>query len=135
MITRLSSASERLSRRVRRWLVVVLPIFLLVMLFVVLALVPGWVGRSGDHGAAGVLPPTAGSASSTAVAIVPAGRPARASATQPAGTRPRSTTGDVGPMVAVARRFADAYVAYESAQLPGWVRSTIEQTTTSALDE
>jgi hypothetical protein len=24
-------------------------------------------------------------------------------------------------------------VAYESAQLPGWVRSTIEQTTTSAL--
>jgi hypothetical protein len=134
---------ERLPSWARRWLMIGLPLALLGVLVVGFTLAPtGADTRSKRAASTGLLPP-----SPTTANQAPA-RPAPVAARTGHGQRPRErprppVRGPVserppapaphsaqGMMLAVARRFAVAYMPYQVGRLPPWARTAIERACT-----
>jgi hypothetical protein len=149
---------DRPPSRARRWLMAVLPLALLGALVAGFALAPRPGGtHSGRPRSVGLLPPSATTATDAAARPappLPTGRSqmsARASGAQREQERSRTALrppvrGPVretppapapgsaeGMMLAVARRFAVAYMPYQVGRLPGWARTAIERTCAPAF--
>jgi hypothetical protein len=155
----LLSVLERLPSWTRRWLMIALPLALLGVLVVGFALAPRWAGTHSKRAAeAGrLLPPSPTTATQAPARPAPPGETgqshvaARAGHGQRARKRSRAARrppvrGPVserppapaphsaeGMMLAVARRFAIAYMPYQVGRLPRWARTAIERTCTPAF--
>lgn len=152
MSDRLFGLPDRLPSPPRQWLMAVLPLALLGALVAGFALAPRPVDtHSNRPRSIGLLPPSPTATATDAPARpgppLTAGR-SHVSARASGGQRERSRTahrppvsGPVserplapapgsaeGMMLAVARRFAVAYMPYQVGRLPGWARTAIERT-------
>ena len=155
MSDRLFGLPDRLPSRARRWLMAVLPLALVGALVAGFALAPRPVGIHSDRPrSVGLLPPSPTTATDAPARPAPAPQigsshaPARPSGGQ--GERERSRTGHRPPArgpvserppapapgsaegmkLAVARRFAVAYMPYQVGRLPGWTRTAFARTCT-----
>jgi len=144
MTARPRSARDRVPVWARRGWMIALPLLLFGVLVAGFALAPT---RAARHARIGLLPPsqarlsrptapTAVSAEATASTrtnptsrfLVPG---ARGGVGDP--ERPPSPRSSVGAMLAVAARFATAYMPYQVGRLPGWARAAIKRTCTPAF--
>ena len=155
MSDRLLGLPDRLPSRARRWLMAVLPLALLGALVAGFALAPRPAGtHSTRPRSIGLLPPSPTTATDAPARPAPplqTGRShvsARASGAQRERERSRTAhrppvRGPVserppapapgsaeGMMLAVARRFAVAYMPYQVGRLPGWARTAFARTCT-----
>ena len=155
MSDRLLGLPDRLPSRARRWLMAVLPLALLGALVAGFALAPRPAGtHSNRPRSVGLLPPSPTTATDAPARPAPplqTGRShvsARASGAQRERERSRTAhrppvRGPVserppapapgsaeGMMLAVARRFAVAYMPYQVGRLPGWARTAFARTCT-----
>ena len=155
MSDRLFGLPDRLPSRARRWLMAVLPLALLGALVAGFALAPRPVGtHSNRPRSIGLLPPSPTTATDAPARPAPplqTGRShvsARASGAQRERERSRTAhrppvRGPVserppapapgsaeGMMLAVARRFAVAYMPYQVGRLPRWARTAFARTCT-----
>jgi hypothetical protein len=149
MSDRLFGLPDRLPSRARRWLMAVLPLVLLGALVAGFVLAPLPAETHGGRAAGtGLLPPSLTSAPHSPAPSAPPFESARASSRQ--RERERSRTGHRPPargpvserppalapgsaegmMLAVARRFAVAYMPYQVGRLPGWARTAFARTCT-----
>ena len=160
MSARLLAAIGRLPIWARRGLMIVFPLLLLGVLVAALALAPTEADDHSDRaGAAGrLLPPSRTTATrARARPARPATKTGESSAAVRAGQRgparkrpgaahrppgrgpvseqqpPPSPDSAEGMMLAVARRFAVAYMPYQVGRLPRWARAAIERTCTPAF--
>lgn len=160
MIERLLRAVERLPAGARRGVMVALPLLLLATLVAAVALAPSGPDVSSRSAAssAQLLPPSPTSATETAGRpagpVTETGRPpaaARNGPNPPAGKRPGEAHrgpargpdseqpsppppgSPEGMMLAVARKFAAAYMPYQVGRLPEWARTAIKATCTPAF--
>jgi hypothetical protein len=160
MSARLLGAMGRLPIWARRGLMIVFPLLLLVVLVAGFALAPTEAGDHSKQAGATVrlLPPSPTTAAQAhARPARPATKTGQSPAAAPAGQRSRSrkrpgaahrrrVRGPVsgqppptgprsaeGMMLAVARRFAVAYMRYQVGRLPRWARTAIERTCTPAF--
>jgi hypothetical protein len=149
---------DRLPSRVRRCLMIALPLALLGVLVVGFALAPRWAGtHSKPATPTGLRPPSPTTAAQAPARPAPpaeagqspvaarAGRGQRARkrwraahrapVRGPLTERPPALAlrSDEGMMLAVARRFAIAYMPYQVGRLPRWGRTAIERTCTPAF--
>jgi hypothetical protein len=156
MSDRLSGPPDRLPSRARRWLMAVLPPALLGALVAGFALAPRPVDTHPNRPrSVGLLPPSPTTATDAPARPAPPPQtghghvsartsdgqrerersahrpPVRGPVTErPSAPAPRSAE---GMMLAVARRFAIAYMPYHIGRLPTWVRTAIERTCTPAF--
>ena len=155
MSDRPSDLPDRPLSPARRWLMAVLPLALLGALVAGFALAPHPAGTHSDRPRSiGLLPPSPTTA--TRAPVRPAPPPQTGSSHAAARARggqgeleqsrtahrpavrgpvserpPAPTPGSAeGMMLAVARRFAVAYMPYQVGRLPSWVRTAIERTCT-----
>jgi hypothetical protein len=144
MIVRLISALERLPRWSRRGLMVVCPGLLLGVLLAGFVLAPTGARSGSDRVVGGdrVLPPALSSSTTAHTTASARSRPiaSGSSATRGPSTARGVRDPDALPptsgqvtMLAVARRFAVAYMPYQIGRLPEWARVAIEQTCTEAF--
>ena len=136
----------------RRGLMIALPLLLVGVLVAGFALAPTPATRQAGRPTAseGVLPPSRAllprprvAAASTTVSTeaTASGRASRTPRFLGPGARggvgdperPPSPRSSVGAMLAVARRFAAAYMPYQIGRLPGWARAAIKRTCAPAL--
>ena len=153
MSDRLLGPPDRLPPRARRWLMAVLPLALLGALVAGFALAPRPAGTHSTRSRSiGLLPPSPTTATDAPTRPAPplqTGRShvsARASGAQrepsrtarrppvrgPVSERPPAPApgSAEGMMLAVARRFAIAYMPYQVGRLPGWARTAFALTCT-----
>jgi hypothetical protein len=145
MSARPRSARDRVPVWARRGLMFALPLMLFAVLVVGFALAPTPAARHASEG--GLLPP-----SRARLSRPPAPTPVSTEATAstltsrtqrflgPGGRggvgdpeRPPSPRSPVGAMLAVAARFAAAYMPYQIGRLPGWARAAIKRACTLAF--
>jgi hypothetical protein len=145
MTARRRSVPDRVPVWARRGLMVALPLVLFGVLVAGFALAP--TPRARHASRIGLLPP-----SRARLSPPPAPTPASTEATTSPRTRriprfmglgarggvgdperPPSPRSPVGAMLAVAARFAAAYMPYQVGRLPGWARSAIKRTCTPAF--
>ena len=154
MSDRLFGLPDRLPSRARRWLMAVLPLALLGALVAGFALAPRPVGTHSDRPRSiGLLPPSPTTATGARAPPVPPlqtgrsqvsarasgalrererSRTARRRRSGPVSERPPAPApgSAEGMMLAVARRFAVAYMPYQVGRLPGWARTAFARTCT-----
>ena len=155
MTDRLLGLPDRPPSRSRRWLMAVLPLALLGALVAGFALAPRPVGtHSARPRSIGLLPPSPTTATDAPARPAPPLQTGRSHASAGASgaqrERERSRTahrppvgGPIserppapapgsaeGTMLAVARRFAVAYMPYQVGRLPGWARTAFARTCT-----
>ena len=144
MTARPRSARGRVPVWPRRGLMIALPLLLFAALVAGFALAPTPATR---HARIGLLPPSrrrlsrptapipasTDATTSTRTRRIPRflGLGARGGVGDP--ERPPSPRSSVGSMLAVAARFAAAYMPYQVGHLPGWARAAIERTCTPAF--
>jgi len=143
MSERRGSALDRMPVWARRGLMVALPLMLFAVLVAGFALAPTPAARHASR--IPLLPPsrarlsrppaptTAGTeaTASTRTSRTPRFLGARGGVGDP--ERPPSPRSPVGAMLAVAARFAAAYMPYQVGRLPGWARTAIKRTCTPAF--
>jgi len=145
MSARPRSAHDRVPVWARRGLMIALPLLLFGVLVAGFALAPtpGSRHASPIH----LLPPsrprpsrpraptTAGTAATAST--LPSRTPRSLGRGAPGGVgnpeRPPSPRSPAGAMLAVAKRFATAYMPYQVGRLPGWARAAIKRTCTPAF--
>ena len=140
MIERLLRALERLPAGARRGAMVALPLLLLAAVVAAFALAPNGPGVSSPRAASSVqlLPPSSTTATKTGGSPRARTRPGavhRRPARGPVSEQPPSPSpgSPEGTMLAVARKFAVAYMPYQVGRLPGWARTAIKATCTPAF--
>ena len=160
MSARLLGALDRLPPWARRSLMIAVPLVLLAVLVAGFALAPRGAGDHSERASAAgrLLPPSPTTATEAHTRpALPAAKTSQSSAAAPAGRSPRRrrrpgaahpppVRGPVSEqppppspgsaeavMLAVARRFAVAYMPYQVGRLPRWARTAIERTCTPAF--